>query len=75
MLNGSFWTLDSVIWERLGTGLAGTSRRLGDKGFLEELGGGGRAQAQSRQGGWFRSDLGCGPWGWGEVVQAGQVGA
>lgn len=45
VLNGSFWALNCVIWERLGTGLAGTSCRPGDKGLLEELGVGGRPSA------------------------------
>lgn len=45
--------LGCVIWERLGTGLAGTSCRLGDKGLLEELGVGGRVRAgRAADSGW-----------------------
>lgn len=54
----------SVIWERLGTGLAGTSCRLGDKGLLEELGVGGRPRAGGA------ADSG---WGW-DVGHGGRGG-
>ena len=58
VLNGSFWAFEPVIWERLGTRLAGTSCMFGDKGLLDELGVGGRPRAGRAAGSGWSWDVG-----------------
>lgn len=61
-----------VIWERLGTGLAGTSCRLGDKGLLEELGVGGRPRAGRVAGSGWSWDVGHGGGSGGDASRTGR---